>query len=251
MIKSGNEYVLNDRLYVIPQDPENRISILNVDRKTKEALRLKHRIYVEHDWQCNTIANAYIESIIRALGLDIKNTGNANASWNFYNLFTARATIKRNEDAEKEGNINIAFDTEKGIEDIITDTTPIEERKYNYITPEAAYSFPNNNAMTEAYKKIDTASRMELHNKYSISIPNDWVVTATGVVFFENIIRELLFMVANSSKQTASINFNDNIECHAIIKNEKNVLITLRPGMNAKLLIKSDETTELDGDDDA
>lgn len=249
MIKSGNEYMLNDRLYVIPQDPVNRVALLNVDRNTKEEVRLHYRLYMDHDWQCNTIANAYIESIIRALGLDVKNTGNANASWDFYNLFDAHVTVKQDKEAEKEGNINIAFEVEDKILDIISDQTPREDRKYDVSTPEAAFTFVNNKRMTDAYEKIDHVTRYELQDKYSITIPNAWMVTAIAVTFFENIIRELLYMVANSGKPSASINFNDNIECHALLKNDK-VLITLRPGMNAKLLIKSDEATESDEDDD-
>lgn len=248
-MSSGNEYMLNDRLYIIPQDPETREALLSVDRFTKEDLRLQHHIFVDADWQCNTIANAYIETIIRTLGLDVKNTGNSNASWDFYNLFNAHVTVKRDEDAEKEGNINIAFDPEDGITNLIKDTTPRDQLKYEVITSEAAYSFPNANALNEAHKKIDQVTRMELHEKYSITIPDTWVVTAVAVVFFKNIIRQLLYMVSNNGKAAASINFNDNIECHAIMKQD-GVVIALRPGMSAKLLIKSDEATEADESDD-
>jgi len=248
-MSSGNDYMLNDRLYIIPQDPETREALLNVDRATKEELRLKHHVFVDADWQCNTIANAYIETIIRALGLDVKNTGNSKASWNCYGLFNAHVTVKRNEDAEKEGNINIAFDPEEEITTIIKDSAPKEQIKYDVITPEAAYSFPNNGPLNEAYKKIDQVARMELHEKYSITIPDNWVVTAVTVTFVRNLIRQLLYMVANNGKAAASINFNDNIECHAIMKND-GVVITLRPGMSAKLLIKSDEATEADEADD-
>lgn len=248
MATNKMEYQLNDRLYIIPQDPENRISLLNVDRHTKEDVRLSHRVFIDHDWQANTIANAYIEMIIQALGMDVKNTGNANAAWNFYDYMTAHVTVKRNEDAEKEGNINIAFEIGPKVEEIITDDTLPENRAYTLITPEAAFSFPTNPAKNAAYLKIDKVARMSLNEKYSIVIADDWIVTAVAVNFFANIIRELLYEVANSGKKAASINFNDNIECHAVLKGDDKVSIMLRPGMNAKLLIKSDETTEAEDD---
>ena len=47
------------------------------------------------------------------------------------------------------------------------------------------------------------------------------------------------------ARKTLSINFNDLIEFHAIRKADC-VDIKLRPGMGAKLIIKSDESTEAD-----
>lgn len=249
MVKSGNEYFMNDRLYIIPQDEETRISLLNVDRNTKEDVRRLHRLYVDHDWHCNTIANTYIETIIRHLGYDVKNNGNANSKFDFYDLFLAYVTVKQNEDAEKEGNINIAFQPEEKVAEIITDPVPREEREYEYIAPSARYVFVDNEPKTKAYEKLDKVARMELQEKYGITIPDPWMVTAISYVFMENIIRELLYKLTLTGKLSSSINFNDNIEMHAIMKNGE-VSISLRPGMNAKLLIKSDETTEAEDLDD-
>lgn len=244
-------YGISDVLYIIPQDEETRTSLLSVDRNTKEDIRRLHKIYIPHDWQCNTIANTYIEIMIRHLGLDVKNNGNANARWNFYDLFTAYVTVKQNEDAEKEGNINIAFQIEKKIEDIITDPVPREQREYDFISAYDKFSFPENDAKNKAYEKLDKATRVVLQEKYNIAIADKVPFTATAVAytFMENIIRELMYKVSASNKPSASINFNDNIEMHTILKNGE-VVVSLRPGMNAKLLIKSDETTEAEENED-
>ena len=65
----------------------------------------------------------------------------------------------------------------------------------------------------------------------------------------KNIFMELMYRVANNPEKDTSdeviesVNFNDLIEIHAILKDDK-VSISMRPGVNAKLLIKCDELTE-------
>lgn len=85
---------------------------------------------------------------------------------------------------------------------------------------------------------------MELSDKYSINIPDKAASSLTiAFVFVRNIFAFLLEKMKLTGKSTASVNFNDNIEFHSIQKADQ-ILLTMRPGMNAKLLIKSDETTE-------
>ncbi len=239
----------NGRLYVIPQDPTTKEILLNVDRKTKEGVRVRHKAILGNDWVANTIANAYVEILIAALASDVKVRGNSEASISFYDLFTAYVTVRRNEEAEKEGNINIAFEPGKKALELISSTVPVDEIEYPYITPEAAYSFPNDAEYNEAFLKLDRLTKMSLQEKYNIIIPKDWLITATTYVFIETIFKELLIRLANLDKNTASVNFNDNIEIHMVAQtknDEKFVNIMMRPGMSAKLLIKSDETTEIE-----
>ena len=239
---------INDRLYVIPQDPVNKTAMLSIDRHTKEDVRRKYGFYAENDWVCNTIANCYIEVIIRHLGLDVKDNGNADAMINMYDLYVPRITLKHNEDAEKEGNINIAFTNGPRVEELIKDTTPRDQQDLTRVDPSLVFSFEDKDR-TEYYEKLDKVTRIELSRKYNITIPDSkvkFIATAIADRFIENLIRELLYMIANSENEVESINFNDNIECHAIKEEDNTVRITLRPGMNAKLLVKSDETTEND-----
>jgi hypothetical protein len=55
--------------------------------------------------------------------------------------------------------------------------------------------------------------------------------------------------IVQTGKSSVMINFNDIIEFHAIRKGE-GIDVKLRPGMGAKLIIKSDESTEADDDGD-
>jgi len=250
----------SERLYVIPQDEETRISILNVDRNTKYDLRRWHRLYLETDWQCNTIANTLVEYMIKVLYSHLT-SGNADvlrflpdcdnsvSGLNFYDLLIIKTTAKRNEDAEKEGNINISFYPGSRVEEIISDDTPREERKYEYISVDARYSFPNNPDLTKAMLKIEKMAARSLMEKNSIVLPKEFTAIATTYLFIENLYRELVYKLTLTKKPSVMINFNDIIEFHAITKKD-GVEIKLRPGMGAKLIIKSDETTEADEYDD-
>ena len=72
---------------------------------------------------------------------------------------------------------------------------------------------------------------------------------AIAYVFIENLYRHMVTKIVQLDKSSVMINFNDLIEFHAIRKKENSVEIRLRPGMGAKLIIKSDESTESDDDD--
>ena len=108
-------------------------------------------------------------------------------------------------------------------------------------------------AMNEAYTAIDRKARYTLSNNYAITITDDNVYFAFAItyVFILNIFRKLLQDLGdNPTKTLSSVNFNDNIEFHAMRDDEGFVKLAMRPGLNAKLLIKSDETTEEDDLDD-
>jgi hypothetical protein len=239
-------------LYIIPQEQETRDDILNIDLNTKEDIRRLYRWHILQNWQCNTIANAVIENMIRTMSLELKNTRNGNTKFNFYDLIEAYVTVKHDENAEKEGNINIAFTAGSKADAIISDNVPREDREYAYSNPAIKFSFEGDENKTKAMNLLDRVSRRELSDKYGIVLPNEWAAIAIAYTFIENLFRELVLKNVLSNKPSVSINFNDNIEFHAITKTE-GLSIFMRPGMNAKLLIKSDELTESDddtGDDD-
>lgn len=243
------------KLYVIPQDEETRQDLLNVDRNTKEDLRMKHRLHVNTDWECNTIANTTVESLICILYANIKENGvsilnaDENGTLNFYDLLEIAATNKMNESAEKTGNINVKFFPGVRINDIISDDIPREDKNVEYIASDAAYSYPDDTNRTSAMLKIDKIARKQLADKYSIILPKDYMAVATTCILLENIYRELIQKIVLTNKPAVTINFNDLIEFHAI-KKKDGVDIKLRPGMGAKLIIKSDESTEADEYDD-
>lgn len=253
---NNNNFIVNERLYIIPQDEDTRLSILNIDRKTKEDLRNIYKIFTEHDWQNNTTANVLIETLIKSLAHEIVNDQKS-LPLNFFDLFTTSVTVKRNEDAEKEGNINISFvpgkEAKKIIENYdknIKEDDSIKPRLelLLYPDPNTGKFIPNEYCDTqkeaERLYKIEKATRLDLSDKYTINIPDKSASTITiAYVFIKNIFKFLIEKMNLTNKQSASVNFNDNIEFHALMKGNE-MILTMRPGMNAKLLIKSDETTE-------
>lgn len=243
------------KLFVIPQDEESRIDLLNVDRKTKEDLRLKHRLFISNDWEANTITNIVLESLVKILYSHIKENGvrvleeaDGN-SINFYDLVEITASNKKNESAEKTGNINVKFTPGEKVVGIISDDIPKEEKEVDFVTADAAYSYPDDTARQTAMLKIDKIARKILADKYSIVLPKDYMAIATAYLFLENLYKELINKIVLKNKPSVTINMNDLIEFHAIKKSDA-VDVKLRPGMAAKLIIKSDETESEDEDFD-
>jgi hypothetical protein len=236
-------------LYIMPQDQETRTDILNTDLNTKEDVRRLYRWHIMQNWQCNTIANALIENMVRTMSLELKNTRNRNTKFNFYDLIEAQVSVKQDEDAEKEGNINISFHPGSRVDALISDNIKREDREFAYANPAIKFSVPENEDRSKAMNLLDRVTRRELSEKYGIVLPNEWGAIAIADTFVENLFREIILKNVLSKKPSVSINFNDNIELHAITKDDK-LSIFMRPGMNAKLLIKSDEITEADDDID-
>jgi len=241
--------------FAIPNEPVQREDLLNVDRKTKEELRLRHRLFINNDWEANTIALKTVESIISAIYSHIRNNGikvlsdpEANMI-DFYSLVKVFATNKKNESSEKVGNINVVFRPGKDVDAIISNDVPPDKREIEFIALDAAYIYPDNDELTNAMKKIDKVARRIIADKHSILLPKEWEAIATTYIFLTNLYMELVRKLVLSGKQSTTINFNDIIEFHATKKGE-GCVINLRPGMGAKLIIKSDQDTDGDDDDD-
>ena len=252
-----DETMMGTKLYVIPGDEETRRDILAIDRSTKEVLRQKHRLYCNTDWESNTIATVTIETLCRILyghitdnGISVLDSEDSDAAYlNFYELLEVSASNKKNGKAEKNGNINIIFYTGDKVDAVISDNTSEEDRKFEYITSEAAYSFPDDKDLTTAMLKLDKLARKQRADKYSIILPKDYMAIATTAVFIEELYRELIRKLVLTGKPKVTINFNDIVEFHAT-KKDDNATITCTPGMGAKLIIKSDITTEEDLDEE-
>ena len=247
--------VMDKQQPITPHDEENRRDLLNIDRNTKEDLRKRHRLYTNTDWENNTIATVTLETLVRILYTNIKENGveilnaDENGNLNFYDLIELAATNKHNESAEKVGNINVKFFPGDKVKDIIEDDIPREDKEYEYMAADAAYSYPDDSDRTYAMLKIDKLARKVLADKWSIILPKDFMAISTTCIFLENIYRELVQKIVLTGKSSTTINFNEIIEFHAI-KTKDGLDIKLRPGMGAKLIIKSDESTEIESDND-
>lgn len=250
------------RVAVVPQDPHDRAILEGIDQKTMVEVSERFKCHISRDWYCNTIANSVVQCLIAALGVDLASSTRATkAQIDFYGLFTTTVTIKVNKKAEKEGNINVMFEPGVIANKLIETFDPTMTTEYEKEDRMKFFSHDDPNlsdeemrAFNAAYLNIDTKATYDLSNNYAIIIPNDqrYFTFAIAYQFITNIFRELLAtLYAQPESDLATINFNDNIEFH-LIRSDDGLKFAMRPGLNAKLLIKSDSTTEKDynSDDD-
>lgn len=250
-----NEFAsLDSRFPTIPPTKEDYEDLLAVDRQTKDAVRLRHHLYVNADWDCNTITYVLVKSLIGLLKIHIMKNGvdiladNEDNSINFYDLIEVIATNKKNERAEKIGNINVSFIVGSAANAIIEEDTADPNQK-EYVELKAYYEQLGNECVVAAMKKIDTIARRQLKDERSIIMTSEWSAIGVSVIFIENLFRHLIAKLVASDKNSVMINFNDIIEIHAM-RSGDGVMVKLRPGMGAKLIIKSDQSTEAEDDDE-
>ena len=241
------------RIADAPQDPATRQFLYDIDRQTKIDVAEHFGVNVDNDWYCNTITNNVIEAIIKSLAADMQAEGAPRASLNFYNLFIAQVTTKKNPKAEKEGNINSSFEAGPTAEALISEVKKKDQIAVEQVKPIDFFWIEDPDRdehelelMNQAYLNIDKAARYALSQNYGIVLGSGTEMVCFGIcyTFIINIFTRLLQQLGENPDQTlASVNFNDNIEFHAWLK-DGGVILSMRPGMNAKLLIKSDAMTE-------
>ena len=232
----------SQRYYVVPEEPATREFLLSVDRRTKGDVEKRFNIHIDHDWYCNTIADQTIEALITSLKMDTV-ADNCVKAINFYNMFTAKVSLKMNENAEKEGNVNISFEPGVDALALISDPIPENEKEYTVQPAEEAFALEGvSEEMIQMYDRLDAFARYSLSSNFGITISSKLhkLCTAVTYVFFENIFRGLLHELAeNPEVGMSKLNFNDLIEMHASFK-DGGVILTMRPGAFGKLTIKSD-----------
>lgn len=249
------------RNVIIPQDPAVKEIIAGIDRQCRTIVEKKFGVILDYEWHSYTITNVVIESVIRALSVDMSQSAAPRATLNFYDVFIARVSNKLNRRAEKEGNINISFEPGPKADDLIQADVDILKQEYDETVAPMEYFYITDpdmdpdtlKAMNMAYYDIDRHARFSLSNNYGIAIveANAMFTFAIAETFILLVFRDLLYRLANSNgDDPVSLNLNDNIEFHAIKKGD-GVVLTMNPGYNAKLLIKSDEATEAQEIDDS
>lgn len=250
---SGFDSILDggNRMLIVPSDPTYKADLQAVDQKTKEDLRLRHRIMMQKDWECNTIAYLFVSNMCRVINSHILNNGievlvHAEGSeLNFYDLFKVSVSNKKNENAEKTGNINVKFSVEKKVQSIMD---AYEETDNTYLEAAAAYTFPEDEALTNAFLKIDEMTRRKAKEKFDVILGHKWMAVAITYIFIENVYRYMLEKLVKSERNSLMVNFNDIIEFH-VMRKGSGFDIRLRPGYGAKLIVKSDESTESDNEE--
>lgn len=251
---SGFDNVIDSgsRMLICPSNQNDRLDLQAIDQKTKEDLRERHKLFVQRDWECNTIAYLFVSNMCRIINSHVLQNGvqvlvhAAGSELNFYDLFKVSVTNKTNDDAEKTGNINVKFSVEARGENIIAD---YQNTDNTYVDPKIAYVFQDDLGLTNAFLKIDELTRMKAKEKYDVILSNEWMSVAITHIFIENVYRYMCEKIVQMDKKSVMINFNDIIEFHAMRDSKKGFVSKLRPGYGAKLIVKSDESTEADNDD--
>lgn len=247
---------------IIPQDKTSRDFLYEVDQETKMDVRYYFDPcpLVNYDWHCNTITDLTVEGFIKSINTDMRENSAKKAGVNFYDLFSIKVTTKVNESAEKEGNINISFIpgpiAMKQISEpnIKVDENHTKTTFRDFFKIEIPDEDPEIvEAINKKYLDVDRFIRYNLSNNYAITMSDETAFMSFAICYYFilNIFRKLLREIgAQPDQNQVSVNFNDLIEFH-VVKNENDeVNFYMRPGLNAKLLIKSDEITEDDDYDD-
>lgn len=251
---SGFDDILDggSRMLVVPSNQNDKIDLQAIDQKTKEDLRLRHKIFIQRDWECNTTAFLFVSNMCRVINSHILNNGvevlvHAEGSeLNFYDLFKISVTNKKNENAEKTGNINVKFNPEKKVDDIANN---YENTDNTFLDFKVAYVYPNDEAMTNAFLQIDELTRRKAKDKYDVVLTHKWMSVAITHLFIENVYRYMIEKLMKTGRNSLMINFNDVIEFHIMKIKDGGFDIRLRPGYGAKLMVKSDESTEAENEE--
>lgn len=245
----------NQRLLVIPQEPEAHAKLQSIDRKTRHDVQVMYGIISESDWQMNTIANTAMETLIELLHTQLQldaGMSGANgpiAACNFYDTFFIKATNRITEEADKEGNINIEFQAGPRAIALISqkERPPLPPK----VSPIERYGMESElPALHELFDRVDRTTRYALSKKYRFVMADNLKFGTLAVLdqFMLNLFEYLLFELGqDQDKAIATVNFNENVEIHALRNTEDGTIqLKMRPGMNAKLLIKNDGVTESD-----
>ncbi len=239
-------------IFEIPNDPEMNENLRAVDdSSTAEAD--SRQIKGLYTWAITTISTSYLENMIKILSL--KMNDNRDSTVDFCNLLSCTATIRKNEDAEKEGNINISFRPgdfilkEAELDDIGKIKADIRGEFNNVVSRFIKVDSNHMADLDEDLKilhTIEKATIKDLNDKNNMVLPSDWLATKVTFIYVKHIYIRLLNLIEDGSR-AASVNFQDLIEFHVRIVTEEDkqrIKFILRPGVNSKLFIKSDDITE-------
>lgn len=246
------------KFFVIPQNPSDYDFLLAVDRRTRSDIELKYGFLADYDWMCNTVANLFFEALISHLKYFLQENGmeGGSAGISFYDLFSAIISNKVNEHAEKEGNLNIYFQPGERVTELIENGPPQLPEKIERVSMGEAFTTddPEEN---DLMSRLDNYCKFEVNKRHGLMLGDKSPLAAIGIsyTFFENLFIELIVRANDQRKRTleatdgseedamVTVNFNDNVEFHCVV-NDGTASILMRPGMNVKLLIKSDAMTE-------
>lgn len=243
-----NEVLVDRHHYlVVPSDPAQRAVTEKVEIMSRTKLISDYKIRLNAGYM-TTIACVYLESLITILVKLMRQT-NGDSKINFLDMFTVESVNRENDDADKDGNINIKFIPGTVIQSIM-------ERDFAPIITEDMWD-------ETVIMHVEAECKKILQTKHKMNSPSGSIWTKIAFVYFEYLFRmlKMLGKAAHDNGNTAaSINFLELFEAHVtvdVVTNPENPDLVsetytckLRPGFQAKLLIKDDGVTEIDDEDD-
>ena len=236
------DVVNTSNLCIVPSDVNLREILYSIDSMTREDLSNKYNYFIGRDWYCNTIAYHTLDSIMYHLLTCLKLSGTGiGKGMKFADILIIKATNKVDEDAEKSGNINISFIPSDRVFEIRDDILNGKESDNTII-------FDQENS---DYIDIDKYTKHVMSKDYcvTISTKSPCMTLVILYVFLENLFSKIISMYIVALEEgdenpLISINFNDLIEVHCTGDSDGKPMISIRPGVMAKLGIKSDDVTE-------
>ena len=249
------------KFFIIPQTKADREFLQRVDDRTRLDIEDHFGIVLQYPWICTTVTVTVIETLIQEMNDVLRKGGGGDGmSIDFFSLFKEIVSIKNNSKAEKEGNINIAFEPGDKVYDMIQNGPRGSGDHYSEMVDPYNFFRSDDPEENEFNIMFDHHVVYSLGNQCGITFtyPDEEGKTAEvkfgaiaiAYTYMENLFAQILYDLA-AQNETAEdgdelhvvVNFLDLIEIHGIMKNQE-VSILMRPGMNAKLKIKYDANTE-------
>lgn len=233
---------------ITPTDAAQRAIVERIEKASRNELIGTYKIRLNSGYM-TTIACVYMEAIVKILVQMLRET-KGDASINFLDLFVVASNNRENEDADKDGNININFTPGPTVESIM-------ERDY---APEMSNEEIWKGTIIETIER-ECGRILQLKHKMTSTKASNWTKIAyVYMVYLFKTIKLMARVASENGKMSVMINFLEIMEFHCNIEHEANpenpdivrekFTVRIRPGFEAKLLIKDDGVTESDDSDE-
>lgn len=242
--------VLNERQHylIAPADPAQRAITEKIEKAMRNELIGSLKIKLNPTY-ATTITCVYLEALVRTL-VKLMRENKGEAAINFLDLFTISSNNRENEDADKDGNINVKFTPGK---------TCLSIMERDYYAPMVDAQIWKG-SIVEVVEK-ECASILQRKHKLNGNDNANWTrIAYLYLVYLFKTLKLLVKVSYENGNMSAMINFLEMFEAHATmdqIPNPENpdivreeIVLKIRPGFQAKLLIKDDGVTEVSEDDE-
>lgn len=240
-------FVERQHYLISPTDPAQKAITEKIEKAMRNELISSLHIKLNPTY-ATTITCVYLEATVRVL-VKLMRENRGDAAINFLDLFTVASNNRENEDADKDGNINVKFIPGKTVESIM-------ERDY---APQMADPNIWKGTIMEVIEK-ECARILKTKHRMNGADNSNWTKIAyLYLVYLFKTLKLMSRVGYENGTVSVMINFLEMFEVHANmeqIPNEDNpdviqekITVKIRPGFEAKLLIKDDNVTELDDED--